>query len=83
MRRSDLDFVKRQRTPERAMNPDIQLQVLGLSLSNTAVLLEEMGAERSRKAIHGWVQKGDLQPTGDRNPNHVAVDNTVIRINDR
>ncbi len=31
----DLDFVERQRTPERAMKLGIQLQLAGLSLSNT------------------------------------------------
>ena len=79
----DLDFVERQRTPERAMKLGIQLQLAGLSLSNTVSVLEEMGVERSRKAIHDWVQKADLQPADGRNPNHVAVDETVIRINDQ
>jgi len=69
----DLDFVERQRTPERAMKLGIQLQ-LGLSLSNTVSILEEVGVDRSRKAIHDWVQKADLQPTEGRSPNYVAVD---------
>jgi len=79
----DLDFVERQRTPERAMKLGIQLQLAGLSLSNTVSILEELGVERSRKAIHDWVQKADLLPTEGRNPNHVAVDEPVIRINDQ
>ena len=79
----DLDFVERQRTPERAMKIGIQLQLAGLSLSNTVSLLEELGVERSRKAIHDWVQKADLQPAEGRSPNHVAIDETVIRINDQ
>ncbi|WP_049986427.1 IS6 family transposase [Halobellus rufus] len=79
----DLDFVERQRTPERAMKLGIQLQLAGLSLSNTVSILEELGVKRSRKAIHDWVQKADLQPTEGRSPNHVAVDETVIRINDQ
>ncbi|SEH64126.1 hypothetical protein SAMN05192561_11813 [Halopenitus malekzadehii] len=36
----DLDFVERQRTPERAMKISIQLQVVGFSLSNTISTLE-------------------------------------------
>ncbi len=52
----DLDFVERQWTPERAMKLGIQLQLAGLSLSNTVSILEEWGVERSRKAIHDWVQ---------------------------
>ncbi len=79
----DLDFVERQRTPERAIKLGIHLQLAGLSLSNTVSVLEELGVERSRKAIHDWVQKADLQSTEGQSPNHVAVDETVIRINDQ
>ncbi|MFD1597486.1 IS6 family transposase [Halobellus rarus] len=79
----DLEFVERQRTPERAMKLGIQLQLVGLSLSNTVSILDELGVERSRKAIHDWVQKAALQPTDGRSPNHVALDETVIRINDQ
>ena len=31
----DLDFVERERTPERAMKLGIQMHMAGLSLSNT------------------------------------------------
>jgi putative transposase len=41
-----------------------------------------LGVERSRTAIHNWVEKADLQPTSDRTPKQVAVDETVIQIND-
>jgi putative transposase len=40
------------------------------------------GVERSRTAVYNWVQKTDLQPDDGRCPNHVAVDETVIRLND-
>jgi len=63
-----LDFVERQRMPERAMKFGI---------------LEELGVERSRKAIDDWVQKADLQPAESRTPNHIAVDETVIRTNNQ
>jgi putative transposase len=79
----DLDFVERERTPESAMKLGIQTHVAGLSLSNTVSLLDSLGVERSRKAVHDWVQKAELQPTEGRSPNHVAVDETVIRINDQ
>ncbi|WP_080505289.1 IS6 family transposase [Halorubrum aethiopicum] len=79
----DLDFVERQRAPERAMKLGIQFQLTGLSLSNTASLLKELGVERSCKAIHDWIQKAGLQPTEGRRPNQVAIDETVIRINDQ
>ena len=77
----DLDFVERERTPRRLMALGIRLHLAGLSLSNTISELERFGVERSRKAVHDWVQKADLQPTGDASPDQVAVDETVIRIN--
>jgi putative transposase len=79
----DLEFVERERTPEQAMALGIQSHVAGLSLSNTVELLEGLGVQRSRKAIHDWVQKADLQPESGKSPNQIALDETVIRINDQ
>jgi putative transposase len=78
----DLEFVERERTPEQIIEIGIQLHLAGLSLSNTKQYLEQLGVKRSRTAIHNWVQKADLQPAGDGTPNQIAVDETVIRIND-
>ena len=78
----DVEFVQRERTPERIIEVGIQLHLAGLSLSNTKQYLERLGVERSRTAIHNWVQKADLGPTGDAAPDHVAVDETVTRVND-
>ncbi len=61
----------------------IQSYVAGLSLSNTDELLEALGVQRSRKAIHDWVQKANLQPESGKSPNQIALDETVIRINDQ
>ena len=77
----ELDFVERERTPSELMKLGIRLHLAGLSLSNTIRELEKFGVERSRKAVHDWVQKADLQPADDANPDHVALDETVIRIN--
>jgi len=33
-------------------------------------------------AIHNWVQKADLRPTSDATPDHIAVGETVIQVND-
>ena len=77
----DLEFVERERTPEFAMKLGIQMHLAGLSLSNTISVLERVGVKCSRKAVHDWVQKADLQPADDANPDHVALDETVIRIN--
>jgi transposase-like protein len=78
----DLDFVQRERTPEQIIEVGIQLHLAGLSLSNTKQYLEKLGVERSRTAIHNWVQRADVQPTGDAAPDHIAVDKTVIQVND-
>ena len=72
----DLEFVERERTPEPAMKLGIQLHLAGLSLSNTISVLDELGVQRSRKAVHDWVQKADLQPTSGKNPNQGAVDDS-------
>jgi len=40
------------------------------------------GVERARSTVHNWVQKADLQTEEGRSPDHVAVDKTVIRLND-
>ncbi|ELY63138.1 transposase [Natrinema versiforme JCM 10478] len=36
----------------------------------------------ARSTVHNWVHKADLQPEPGRCPDHVAVDETVIRLND-
>ena len=74
----DLDFVQRERTPERIVEVGIQLHLAGLSLSNTKQYLERLDVERSRTAIHSRVQNANLQPTSDAAPDHIAVDETVI-----
>jgi len=79
----DLGFVERERTPEPAMALGIQSYVSGLWLSNTVELLVTLGVERSRKAVHDWVQKAELQPESGHSPNQVVLDETVIRINDQ
>ena len=78
----DLSFVERERTPRAVIEKGIRHHLAGLSLSNTVTLLEDLGVERSRVAIHNWVQKADLQPAGGESPDHVAVDQKAIHIND-
>ncbi|WP_152039505.1 IS6 family transposase [Salinigranum salinum] len=77
----DLEVVERQRTPELAIQVGIQLHSSELSVSNTKQHFERLGIERSRTAIHDWVQKADLQPDSDVEPNQSAVDETLIRVN--
>ena len=61
---------------------NIQLHLSDLSLSNTVSLLEISGVSRARSTIYNWVHKAELQPESGPNPDHVAVDETVIRLND-
>ncbi len=61
----DLNFVERERTPRQLMELGIRLHLAGLSLSNTVRDLENFGGERSRKAVHDWVHKCDLQTAVD------------------
>ena len=79
----DLDVVERERTPQPAMALGIQSYLAGLSPSNTIDLLDALGVQRSRKAIHDWVRKADLQPEAGQSPNQIALDETVIRVNDQ
>jgi transposase-like protein len=78
----NLDFLEREATPEPAIKLGIQLHLAGLSLSDTILILEKVGVERHRTTVHTWVQKANLQPAGGASPNQVAVDETVIQLND-
>ena len=78
----NLEFVEREATPRLLMKLSIQLHLAGLSLSNTVSILEIFGVERARSTVHNWVHKADLQPEDGHSPDHVAVDETVIRLND-
>jgi putative transposase len=77
----ELAFVERERTPSELMQFGIRLHLAGLSLLSTILELEKFGVKWSGKAIHDWVQKADLQPASDASPDHIALDETVIRVN--
>jgi len=78
----NLEFVEREATPRLLMKLSIQLHLAGLSLSNTVSFLEVFGVQRVRSTVHNWVHKADLQPESGQSPDHVAVDETVIQIDD-
>lgn len=40
------------------------------------------GVERTRTAVYNRVHNADLRPTGDAAPDHIAVDETAIHVND-
>ena len=77
----ELGFVGREATPKLLMKLGIQFYLAGLSLSNTVSILEIFGVSRVRFTVHNWVYEAELRPESGRSPNHVAVDETVIRLN--
>jgi transposase-like protein len=80
--RIELEFVEREATPKLLMKLSIQLHLAGLSLANTVSFLEVFGVQRVRSTVHNWVHKSELQPQEGRRPDRVAVDETVIQIDD-
>ena len=78
----ELGSVEREATPRLLIKLSIQLHLSDLSLSNTVYLLEISGISCARSTIYNWVYKAELQPESGPNPDHVAVDETVIRLND-
>ena len=78
----NVEFVEREATPKLLMKPSMQLHLAGLSLSNTVSFLEVFCVDRGRSTVHSWVHEADLQPESGRCPNHVAVDEAVIQLDD-
>lgn len=44
---------------------------------------DNFGVKRPRKVVHDRVQRADLQPVEGRGPNQIAIQKTVIRIDDQ
>jgi predicted TIM-barrel fold metal-dependent hydrolase len=79
--RFELGFLKREATPAPARKLGIRLVLARLSLSDTISIHDRLGVERCRSTVHNWLQKAYLQPLGGADPDHVAVDVTVIQLN--
>jgi transposase-like protein len=77
----ELDFVEREATPKNVMKLALQLHLSGLSLSNTVTVLDVLGIDRARSTVHNWVQKSDLEPESGRDPDTIALDETVVKVN--
>jgi len=45
-----------------------------LNLAVPILVIKNLGVDQHQMTVHRWVQKVDLQPIYDANPNHVAVD---------
>jgi transposase-like protein len=52
-------------------------------LADTVSVLDGLGVDRCRTTVQNWIQKAELQPAEGCDPNHVAVDETVIQVTDR
>jgi transposase-like protein len=65
------------------MKLGVHIHISEPSLSDTISVPDGSGVQCSRKAVHDWVQKADLRLDGSGGPNQVAVDESVIRINDQ
>ncbi|WP_425601450.1 IS6 family transposase [Halorubrum salinum] len=64
------------------MKIGIQLQLVGLRCRIPSLFSRNwMSSDLARQS--NWIHKADLQPAEGRSPNHVAIDETVIRINDQ
>ncbi len=44
-------------------------------------MLKSFGVERARSTIHYWVKQSDLEPAGGCQPDQVALDETVMKVN--
>lgn len=62
------------------MELGIHLHLAGLSLAKTVTILEYFGIDRCRSTVHYWVKKADLEPRGGRQPEKIALDETVVKI---
>lgn len=78
---TELGFVEREAIPRFLMKLGIQLHLARLSLSSIVSILEIFGANRVRSTVRNWVHKTDIQPESNRNLDHVAVNETVIQLN--
>ena len=79
----DLGFVEREVTPKPLMKLSIQLHSAKLSILDTISILEDSDIELVRSTIHNWVQKANLQPIDGKKLDHVAIDESVIQLNDQ
>jgi len=78
----ELGFVEREATPPPSMALGSQLYLVELSTSNTILIVYISGVERVRSTVHSRGHKAGLQPESGRCLDHVAVDETVIQLND-
>ena len=54
-----------------------------MSLADHVSVPDDPGVDRSRTTAHDWVRRADLRHRDGQDPNRVAVDETVMRVNDQ
>jgi len=59
------------------MKFSIQLYLTKLSISTIFYTNDMIGVNRAWSTVHNWVDKADLHPEPDQNPDYGAVDETV------
>jgi len=78
----NVEFVEQEETPRSFIGTGIQPRLSELCSLNIVLLLEVSGVDRVRSAVHSWVHNADLRPETGQSPNHAAVDETVIQLDD-
>jgi putative transposase len=77
------ECIEREASPRWLMRLGIQLRLAVLPFSDTTSAFETFGVERARSTVHNQVHEADPRPESGRCPDHVAVDETVIRLTDQ
>ena len=78
----EVGFVEREATSQSLMKLSIQLHLADLSLLDTICVLELFGVDRVTSTVHNWVHKADLRLADGHSPDHVAVDEIVLQLDD-
>lgn len=78
----DLEFVEREAKPRLLVKLSIQCHLPDLSVSYTVCIIDKLGVEWAQSTVRNCVNKADPQPEDGRAPNHVAVGETVIQLDD-
>lgn len=53
-----------------------------MPISDTISITDRSSIDQHRSTVHNWVQKTDLQPVNGVEPDHIAIDENAIQLND-
>lgn len=79
---TELEAWENERIPNALTGVGVRLHLMGLSLRETAAVLDLLGVDRSHQAIFQWThQLADSAPDPpSAAPTRVAVDETAVRV---